>query len=412
MAQTFVDIRFPFNQAQALTGAINSVILHRREYQHEMLVVDVWRQKGKNLRLTSNSPVAARLKGVGQQPIAFVGYVHSVREIVLKNRDRDHLHRITCVGPTYRMKDGRQRTWRSVTISDVARTLCREYRLESVIEDHSHRIDTLHQVGESDWQFLCRIARQYGYVVYAVGSTLFFHSRDYEATAKRSRAHLLTYADMHDGRSQIHTFDGKFAESNTANREGHKARRTYGGVEIATGKVFSSVDSGLPTTSDRSTSMYGQFAEFSPGTVATNAAEAQAKLVGARDLTRWSYLAEAETDGRRDVAPTSVVYLNNLDNGYDGYWTVIGVEHRFDHKYHYHMCVTLGTDSLGTPKTSKPMPLKSSALVLRQDRLLTPGGPLAIVQPVGGPPRNFLWVGARGTPSSSPSPRSRTVRRV
>lgn len=396
MAETFADIRFPYNKAGQLgagNASVNDVRLRRWEYQHEVLVIDAWKADGSALGLKSNAPISARIKGRNASPLSFVGYVHSVRDKVTANRASKRMQRIICVGPTYRMKNGRQKVWRNVTISDIARSLCQQYRLHGVIENHPLRLKSVHQAGESDWAFLCRVAKTYGYVVYPVGTTLYFHSRDYQQSTRLQRAHLLTYADEHAGRTQIWNFDAKFSE--TQDFDDRKAQRVNANV-LPNGGEFVFGHDGLPVSRTRSDTHPGQFLHYDTTTVNDSLAMAKAKAKGASERTRFTYLADAEVDGKPDTAPGSLLYLDKMNNGYDGHWTVIGVEHVFDSKHHYHMNVQIGTDSSGRSALPKPGTLRAvvtTAPVAAQ--LLTPGGSL---QPKagGGPIGDYLWVAKSG----------------
>jgi hypothetical protein len=63
---------------------------------------------------------------------------------------------------------------------------------------------------------------------------------------------------------------------------------------------------------------------------------------------RYAYRAKALLAGHADVKVGHVIYLDNLDHGMSGYWTVLSVTHLFGSgNASYQLDVTLGCDVLG-----------------------------------------------------------------
>ena len=63
---------------------------------------------------------------------------------------------------------------------------------------------------------------------------------------------------------------------------------------------------------------------------------------------RYAYRAKALLSGHADVKVGHVIYLDNLEHGMSGYWTVLSVTHLFGSgNASYQLDVTLGCDVLG-----------------------------------------------------------------
>lgn len=63
---------------------------------------------------------------------------------------------------------------------------------------------------------------------------------------------------------------------------------------------------------------------------------------------RYAYRAKALLSGHADVKVGHVIYLDNLEHGMSGYWTVLAVNHLFGSgNASYQLDVTLGCDVLG-----------------------------------------------------------------
>lgn len=393
---TSVDVQFPYNNAKL--SVVDSARLRRREFEHEILVVETSRLTGSQLRLRSMDPVIVRLKGISNAPITFVGYVHEIHESGSR-AVADHKHEIICVGPTYRMMQSRQKTWRDVTISDVARTLAKNYRLTADVENHSLRLSSLHQTGESDWAFLCRLARQFGYVVYPVGTTLHFHSRGRDLLARQNAAIKRVYRQIPDDSSQVFEFNAALGEA-TVGKEGRTAVRVAGGVDKH-GQIFRSYQDTL-TAAQRGTTSSGLFAVNDLTINAQSPEELQARLRGAQERTLYKYIATSHMMADPRTRPGSMIYLEGLDNGYDGFWTVTGVDHHFDNLHQYRMDVNLGTDSLGKPKaTWRPQRVVDTAQRKRSStsRLSQPWaqGHLSFLANRGSYNSPFAWQGSIDT---------------
>lgn len=81
--------------------------------------------------------------------------------------------------------------------------------------------------------------------------------------------------------------------------------------------------------------------------IADNLGEAKQIASDATENERYVYRAKATLQGNCAVEPYDAVYLDGLDGGMNGYWTVLSVTHVFDGGAPYLLEVELGTDQLG-----------------------------------------------------------------
>lgn len=406
MASTSVEVTLPFNSAPRL-DRVTAAVLRRREYTHEMLIIDCYNQNATSLDLRTGDPISAVLKGSAQAPDTFVGYVHEVRSKVSKNDPRTF--RIICVGPTWVMKDEKQRIWPTTTISDLAHTILRENNLTADIEISNVMVPQLNQSGESDWAFLCRVAKAFGYVCYATGVVVHFHSRRRDLDQQRRGAVLLEYAQESFGkRSAIHKFEPQISDT----LEAGKVRRTIRNVDPRTASQWAYTHDGTPAVPTRLESRAAIFNEFVTDQVSDTPQEVQVRLQGMQDNSMWNHRATAVLDGYTGTAPTSVFYLKGLKGNFDGYWTILHADHIYSNRDNYRMECRIGTNDLGAPIDSA---IPGTLISIETDRVPTVPVGVQLVVPGGlsvpellaarGGPEGMRW---RGQVSSvnppAPSP--------
>lgn len=402
MAETSVDLVFPFNALRSVSN-IYRATLRRREFSHEMLIVRTWGYTTQQLNVRTGDPVAAHLKGRGDIPVEFVGHVHHISEDNHPmEQERATEHTIVCVGPTFKMKNGRQKIWKNMLPSDIARQILREHRLTADVENSPMRL-TFHQAGESDWSFLCRLANQIGWVVYPVGPVVHFHSRDRDTIHNIRSATKLVRSGADSGWDrppEIREFCprlGDIEQPGTA-----KGQRIVRGVDPRTAQIVSNQHTGKPTLPTRTSAQPGALTIYEKGVVANSGYLAQARSHGSALRGKWSYTATATSVGIGRTKPTDTLYLEGLRGGYDGYWTVIGVDLIYESKAYFFMETELGTDSLGSSKVGKPSGLAAVSGTPKRTStpvLVYPGGPVAqaaSLQGRGGPAA-FSWAGSIDT---------------
>lgn len=398
MASTSVDVTLPFNSLGALNG-VTSATLRRREFHHEMLIVETFNQNATSLDLRTGDPVSAVLKGHAQPSTTFVGYVHEMRSKVHAQQPRTH--QVICVGATWVMKQPQQRVWQNTTISNIARTILREHNLTADVEDHDTVLPQVNQAAESDWAFLCRLAQEYGYICYPTGVVVHFHSRGRDLNRKQRAAYVLEYSHESFGqRSPVHEFNPRLSDT----PEAGKARSIIRNVDPRTGREWAYSDDGSPDSPTRQDSRAAIFNRYLTDTVANYPSEAQTRLLGKQDRDIWNHKATAVLDGYTGTMPSSVLYLKGLKGNYDGYWNVIAVDHVYNNRDAYRMHATLGINDLGAPLAAA---LPGVLVQVDTDRLPAAAPTAMLVAPGGlsapellanrGGPDGMRWRGGTAT---------------
>lgn len=343
--KTSVAVTLPISVQSDLQGILSAEFI-RHEYHHEICVVEVFNQK--NLGLRSGDPVVVTANGSsGHGPETFIGYFDHLKDHLNVEEDA-RLTKLVFVGPTWYMQQKRQKTWKNMTISGIARAICAKYNLTIDCENTTLRL-TLHQAGESDWEFLCRIAKTYGYLVYPKQTIVHFITRTRDLERKSKNAPYFSYGKPGDAQpTQIYKFEPTVGDSPAVSNKKVRVMQT---VDPVTGKIISAYSDGGPVSTSRRDSTSGIFQHFDSGTVAQSAADLTAKVQGARDTDMWTYRAETELLGQPNAGPGDVYYLDGLDDDWSGYWTVISAKHKYDSNFTDVMEVCLGTNSLGAPVT-------------------------------------------------------------
>lgn len=342
LGRTAYSVTLPLNSLGGIEN-IESIEMRRREYHHEMCIVRARNQPSLGLR--SGDPITVTASGAAGGSEKFVGYIDHVRDhqaVDTKHRHTD----LVCVGPTWHMQQPRQRVWKNMTISAIARKICSDYQLTIDCEDAT-LARTHNQASESDWAFLVRLAKMYGYVMWPTLTVVHFQTRTRGLDAKNKAAPQLQFEPPALGiTSDVYEFKTIVGDSP---QTGGKAQRLMQTVDASTSQVVSNKDDGAPTVATRQSSTAGLFDEYMTDSIAVSATDLAAQIKGAQEHHLWVYKAKAETRGIAGIQPTSVIYFINVDNQWDGYWTVLGVHHTFTQNFQDVMHLELGTNSLGAP---------------------------------------------------------------
>ena len=227
------------------------------------------------------------------------------------------------------------------------------------MEDTTLRIPQVVQAGESDWSFLCRMAKRYGQVVYPTGTTLHVHSRLRNARDRYISAPLMRFAGEKKNHSgdprEVRTFVSKVSDYNQGDGT-PKSDNQNSGLDINTGESFRNQVYGVSNSSVRNTFSQALFTTQDTSSVPAGYQDSIARLEGNKQMSLWTYRAESTLNGRPEIAPTAFLYLEGLQNNMDGYWHVISVWHYFTNRNDYWMTAEIGTDSLGKPVSNYSPP--------------------------------------------------------
>lgn len=97
----------------------------------------------------------------------------------------------------------------------------------------------------------------------------------------------------------------------------------------------------------------GKFVRHLPFEVAKTVSEAKFIAEDLAEAARYNYRATVTLAGDADVSVGETIYLDNLDQGMSGYWTVLSVQHLFGSgNVAYQIKALVGTDTIGDADAS------------------------------------------------------------
>lgn len=230
---------------------------------------------------------------------------------------------LVCLGASYNMRGSRSKVWNYHSLSDVARSLAARYAFSLETPLYTYSYASISQTDESDWQFLCRYAKQLGYEVNVHGTDM--HVYDPYAALSRGVSYnylntlLSTRGNPTSRPGQILEFSGDFGErfpdgkyKNTVVTVTTDDNRLYD----VTSRDIGAVTNGGPRYSDRIPDHADSYAE------AVNAIDQHRKRSAKYDLA-----ASARVTGVANCKPGGVVEVSGFNGEFDGFWYVSSVRH-------------------------------------------------------------------------------------
>jgi phage protein D len=351
---TEFEVTLPASTVSGLKG-MREISLRQRPYEHDLLTIDVAGYLRQDLPVRTNDPITCSMQHLGKV-INFTGHVHSIMPFD-QNHSQDRRIVLHAMGPSYQMKNQRQRAWTKARVSDIALQIAGEYRFHAQVESHPQVFDLITQPGESDWALLVRLAKRIGFVFFVSGTTLVFRSRGLHLQERRRSAPTVTYRDSSAGsvvRSDILTFTPHLSENNVYDGV-RKGQHSVSGIDPRTGQIVADHRTGASNTAYRPVNTSGQFTLVNTSMVVGSVQEAQTRNSGHDELARLQHRADAVVEGVSRLRQCDEIYIDGVSRDYAGYWTVLGVTHTIGYQK-YRMKLELGTDSLGAPKVvQKPV---------------------------------------------------------
>jgi hypothetical protein len=243
---------------------------------------------------------------------------------VLSSRPKDNVARsagavVTGVGISSVLRTKRQKQW-VAGVEEVVKTLCAEQRLNAVVDLATPPAprESIAQDGVSDWDFLKRLADEYGALLFVDGATVFFTSRERCIDRAVTRGEIVTVRPTLPPKT-----DAGAVSRGTALRQ-------YQGYTLdPKSGVLHAIDPGTERRAGRT--LGGQtddpwIGDFLPGPAGETPARASEILAAANERSRW-YLRSSCTLGcLPEVGPGTVVFVAPAEFRYastdSGAWLV------------------------------------------------------------------------------------------
>jgi phage protein D len=335
----FIDINLPLADTKTIFSYRTILSMGRYQHQHLTMYVKNWDinysdvKAGAPIQVTITSPYGSQ---------EFAGYIHSVTPDLSPGKQ---FVEVTALGSTYVMKQASQRVWSSVTADQVISEICTKYNHAYHATPYPRVYDNLLQAGETDWEFMCKLAVQSGYTLRPEGTAIYFDPITQDFTDNQANAPYFVMRQANDPKGlSMYKFTPEIGEANTYDGQ-TKAAVAVGGIDLSSASSIVTTNQTRPATT-RTVSDTEFFDRFHTSAVIPNAQVATYESIAADERNRYPYRGDAQVLGDARIKPDMPVFLDGIGASYSGYWTVIECQHIFTERM-YTTEMTVGTDSLG-----------------------------------------------------------------
>lgn len=387
---SYIKLDMPTNTVQF--KRVHKVTYRQHNYEHDYARVYLrdWGISPKQAK--PGTPINIDIQGK-----SFYGYIHDIKNF--QEMDKNFTE-VGIIGASYVMRQGSQATYKNVTADQVIVSIAKKYNFAYKVTPHPRVYPQLSQAGQTDWEFMVKLAKQSGYFLKAENTTLYFQPLDQEFKEKLMESARFSKNDAGFKSLQpMYSFTPIVGET-LAHNGADKSAISIAGVNPKTGKYFKyTKQKRSPVT--RAISNPELFDKHDTGVVANDYTTAVQEAKSADEKSKFPYQAEAEVIGASRVSPGHPVYLEGVGKEYSGYWTVLRVEHKIIEEslnvQRFTTILTIGTDSLGTisdqtqPSTPPARAIRKIVPNVRNTRIkagtvlnktgaqVKPSGPLSLV---------------------------------
>lgn len=322
------DISIIINGVEVDYQSIYGLEVLLEESKHDFAVIKLAGLPPDAATAYQNAGVEVVLSTGALYSFTFCGYVTEVHTDSqsakgLMNNSPLQEAKLVCLGASYNMRGSLSRVWNLHSLTDVAKYMSSKYGFSASVPSSTFSYKSISQTDESDWQFLCRYAKQLGYEV-NVHETHMHVYDPYNALSRNVSYNYLStlYSSRGNPTSrpgQILEFSGDFGERFPDG----KYKNTVVTVVTDDNKLFDvtsrdidTVSNGGPRYSDRIPDHADSYAE------AVNAIDQHRKRHSKYDLS-----ASARVTGVANCKPGGVVEVSGLTGEFDGLWYVKSVKH-------------------------------------------------------------------------------------
>jgi phage protein D len=342
----FNYIKVNFTEIANKPAYVYSATLYQDRYKHELVELQFkdWEIDYDNVAPGSPCEIDFRSTKSSKK---FYGYVHHIEPYKAPGSD---VTTVLLIGASYVMKATRQEVYRNTTADQVIKTIASSHGFSCYAEPLERVYPQISQSGQSDWELICRLAKQNGYTVRVENTELYFQPVLYEYTEYRESAPVFTMRSAQSiYGSSMYSFEPLIGET-LEYEDTLKAAVAVSGVDLNT----SALTQYTPPKKAKATKAKSKqefFDGFDNKSVALDTEVAKFEADAAEARNSFPYRATIEVLGNLDVRPNHPIYLNGLGNTYSGYWTVLKATHKIIETdrniFKYTTVAEIGTDSLG-----------------------------------------------------------------
>jgi hypothetical protein len=319
--------------------------IKQKEFNHEIVNMQFWGGDVDSDSLQSGTPVMITF---GRPLIkrAFYGYVNHAGRVnnalsTVNAMSGRNAVNITCIGPTWPMKQTDTKVWFNTTASQVIEDIAEIFNLDVSVVPHSTVWPCLQMAGQSYWQFACRLARMIGYTFYGSGIQLVFKPRN---TNPNDLASLAAFYDYKNDPGGLPVFSPVVGITSPAG--GQLVDRQMAGIDPRTNQIFYSEVSGVPTPTVLGVTSQTPFFTETEHFSADSQQESDALVMGCAADNQLYITASATAVGNPLITAGSLVYVQNANGGQNGLWFAKCAEHVLGTTT-YITQLDLGRDSIG-----------------------------------------------------------------
>ena len=281
--------------------------------------------------LKTESPVIVNWRTSNGINGRFFGVVYGVQRTHAVQASKET--EIICLGLTFLMKDSKSGVWINKTIDDVVKVIAKRNGLKSIVSGHPARYSQITQQGESDWEFLQRLAEMSGYTIAVKDKTIFFRTIDEIVSESiggmpilfQEQTFMPAFSSLEEQTlDRITPLYGDYLESPDLPNNSIKITR---GVDPIKAITFTSTESPKNKQQVRKTKSDPIFNQELTNVVVNTKEFSQSVAKAKAAKARFNMPADFQSQGDPRITPNSLVEVQGILDDADGYWLVHKVTH-------------------------------------------------------------------------------------
>lgn len=320
------SISFSLNNVEVNYHSIGQVTLDLEENKHDVLTFIIAGIPHKAITDYEGAAVQFKISSGQGRTQEFNGYVlyvepeHAI-DAPLINGSAFYTAKIVCFGASVAMKTVKQRVFENTKIYKIGQEIAKSYKFSIDVLKDEFLIPRAVQAGESDWEFLSRIGKRYGYSFSVHGTHL--HIWDpFSAIGRRPSYEVLTPVTAISSAvpGSILKLTGTFG---TLTVDGSSYRYQMTSLDNANNLITTAETSSVTAWSGiKETPKYSTILSDSSASV-----EEARKLIDAERRKSFPYNARVEIMAGAGIVPGGIVEIAGYKAGIDGLWYVKSVRH-------------------------------------------------------------------------------------
>jgi phage protein D len=310
----------------------DNITLEQRVNTHDVLSIEFTNFNLAMLKgLKTQSPVIVKWQTSNKIKGTFYGVVYGIQRSHAAQSSKEV--EIVCLGLTFPMKQSRSGVLINKTISEVVSIVAKRNGLKAAVSGHPVRYSQITQQGESDWEFLQRLAADSGYTISVKDKTILFRTID-EIVSDSIGGMPILYQEQtfmpKFSSFEEQTLDrftplyGEYLESPDLPNNSIKITR---GVDPIKALSFTSTESPKSNRQVRKSKPEPIFNQELTNIVVNTAEVSQSIAKAKAAKARFNIPATFKSQGDPRIFPNALVEVRGILGDADGYWLVHKVTH-------------------------------------------------------------------------------------